>query len=98
MNEYNGWKNKFTWLVNLWLTNEEAVYLYWLDAIDQAKGTNETPIEQAITLARRLEDEVEEQVLEKLEPYGLAYDLLNTALGHVDWFEIAENWLEGSET
>lgn len=26
---YNGWANRPTWLVHLWLTNEEPSYNYW---------------------------------------------------------------------
>ena len=28
---YNGWKNFETWVVNLWLTNEQYPYEYWMD-------------------------------------------------------------------
>ena len=26
LDTYNGWKNRETWLVNLWLTNEQGPY------------------------------------------------------------------------
>lgn len=31
--DYNGWKNRATWNVMLWLDNEESAYRYYVDAV-----------------------------------------------------------------
>lgn len=75
---YNGWTNRETWLVNLWLTNER--YLY-----DCARGCHS---------AEEIKDLVEELIEDAGETtrIGLIADLLNTALARVDWYEIYQNF------
>ncbi|MBT9281990.1 MAG: hypothetical protein KM312_04950 [Hydrogenibacillus schlegelii] len=70
---YNGWKNKETWLVHLWLTNDP--------------GTYEAAREAALQGPESLKTLVEERVLP--EEASLAADLLSTALAWVDWEEVA---------
>ena len=77
---YNGWNNYETWLVNLWLTNDESSYYQlaqilalYSDVVSQGDAIEEwVRADQAITT-------------------GLYADLINAALGKVSWYEIAEN-------
>lgn len=104
---YNGWKNYETWLVGLWLGNDEADYKYWQGAAAECKRAAADGLgnpyadstEQAarLLLADRLKDELEnakDDLLEanKLEA-SLWADLLGAALGQVDWFEVADHIL-----
>ena len=38
MNEYNGWKNKATWSVSLWLNNTESYYFAAVEFMKDYKG------------------------------------------------------------
>ncbi len=90
---YNGWSNYETWNVNLWLSNEEPLYDEVRRMADVAR--DDTDIEQARQeLADDLKPFVEELVFGNEEVYGIRGDLLNHALGMVDWYEIATTWIE----
>lgn len=99
---YNGWTNYETWCVNLWLSNDEGSYGYWQDmAAEIARESGATdylPVQEVAksALADRLKDEVSE-LPEALGTASMFVDLLNTALGRVNWGEIAENLLEDAE-
>jgi hypothetical protein len=77
---YNGWKNKETWLVNLWLGH--------MFAMDQEDGLEITP------------EYIEEQVQMQIDntflggPDGFIGDLLNCALGEIDYYEIASHYVK----
>jgi hypothetical protein len=81
--KYNGWSNYETWVVALWLDNEEGSYNYWNEV---AEGLD------VYDLSKRLEEEFEE--FNPVEATGVYSDLLTHALGRVDWYEIAEHLKE----
>lgn len=82
---YDGWKNYETWLLALWIDNEQSSYTYWRE---QAVACGK----DASTLAAQLKEEFEEAMPEV--DGGFWSDLLRSALGDVDWFEIAKNLIE----
>ena len=77
--EYNGWTNRETWVVNLWLTNDECYYdelraiVKNFDSDDQAKA---------------LEDWIRFEY--DGEYSSICADLINNSLAEVDWYEIVE--------
>jgi hypothetical protein len=75
---YNGWSNYETWLVALWLNNDQASYnaLEMLKARDESKHCK----------AESLEELVRE--LYEFEPVGVVADLVNSAFARVNWMEI----------
>ena len=75
---YNGWTNRETWLVNLWLTNDECYYEEL-----QAIIKNFDSDEQA--------EELEQYVhwIIDTDKSSMTTDLLSTSLGRVNWHEIA---------
>jgi hypothetical protein len=87
--KYNGWANYETWVVKLWLDNEEASYRYW---VEEARCWHGRDDGAAPGLARRLKDELTEAA--PLDQPSLYSDLLWAALDEVDWLEIAESYLE----
>jgi len=101
--EYNGWTNYETWLVKLWMDNDEGSSNYWQDRTveewDNAEdeGASMTKGDYArIALADCLKEHHEEAIHEAI-PENLhasfIMDLLNGALSEVDWREIAESLL-----
>lgn len=91
--KYNGWANYETWCVHLWLTNEEGSYRYWRE--EAARQWRENRDDANENLAEQLESEVDEA--SPIKEASLFSDLLNTSLGEVDWFEVAEAFLEDVE-
>ena len=78
---YNGWSNKETWLVNLWLgdgltMDQEAGYEITADYIEQ------------------MVDEMASLLLDVPDANGFMTDLLNCALGEIDYHELAEHFVE----
>jgi hypothetical protein len=75
----NGWKNKETWLVNLWLGDSLA--------LDKDALVNITPeyIEALVV-------EMVEQVTWGSNHENLIIDLLNSALGEIDYRELAAHY------
>src|SRR5437870_5544018 len=95
---YNGWRNYETWLTNLWLSNDQGTYEYWRDlARESWQHAEDTDILTRGQVARsglaaRLKDEIEES--SPCPEAGLYSDLLNAALSEIDWYEVAEAFLE----
>jgi len=81
---YNGWSNYETWNVKLWLDNEQGIS-------DEVRG-----------MARRarsvgdLAESLKAMVNGAAPDLGASFfsDLLNAALGEVDWYEMAESYYE----
>ena len=81
MTGYNGWKNKETWLVNLWLGDELAMmqedgYSIGPDAIEEL-------VQTAI-------GDIDGKTVEN----GFLVDMLNCALGEIDYRELAANYAD----
>jgi hypothetical protein len=91
--KYNGWTNRETWLVNLWIENERESHFYWKER------TKEILEDQPRDQATRCLANVLEEWCEELEPKGstLFADLMSAALGRVDWFEIAESMIANAQ-
>jgi hypothetical protein len=86
---YNGWKNYETWLVALWINNDQGTQEIALDMARQYKGMEHENYE----LSHALKDWIEEQN-PLSDNADLFTDLLNAALSEVDWYEIAESFFE----
>jgi hypothetical protein len=104
--EYNGYPNYQTWAIALWIDNDEGIQEYWNDVATQirrshnTRGADEygnTPDNTArYDLASNLKEEHEEGIPEEVN-WGVYADLLNSALGRVDWYYIAQNILDELE-
>lgn len=79
---YNGWSNRETWIVNLWLTNEECYYYELQDIIHG--------FEESYEQAEELEKYVR-FIVARLDEPSLTSELLSTSLGRVDWLEIVQS-------
>lgn len=90
MTKYNGWTNYETWAVKLWMDNDEGEYNYWKEyAIDKGRA------DLASVLKEYHEDQASEMFC--LATGTLYHDLMTAALGSVNWYEIADTFLEELE-
>lgn len=100
---YNGWKNYESWAVVLWIdkdsfsysTRQEMAQNTW----DETDGGDD--LETRLSDAKRALSESLKDWVEEMNPLAndnsLFSDLLSAALSEVDWWEIAENFLEDIE-
>jgi hypothetical protein len=101
---YNGWTNYETWAVKLWIDNEQGDYEYWREATRNVietcrdKYPNEFADKEAnerILLGQQLKDWHEEAAESFMANQASVFaDLMNAALGAVEWNEIAQSMLE----
>ena len=91
--EYNGWKNRQTWLVNLWLNNQpashQALYNLANDTEELSDGSPVPIYKRADTLMEYIMDRfqnVENFLTEDLDSNlnGMFLDLLNDAIWMAD--------------
>jgi hypothetical protein len=96
---YNGWSNYETWVVNLWLGNDEDSYNTCrslaqrciLEAVaDEVFSRKERACYQ---LSNELKEMIEERnpIASEASVYA---DLLNASIGEINWKEIANGYLE----
>jgi hypothetical protein len=101
---YEGSANYETWCVSLWLNNDISSYRHWKEeakrALEKAPGSfrvkewGETATHAARCL---LAEQLSEALFADLhETPDLYTDLLRSALSEVDWFEVADGFLEGA--
>ncbi len=99
---YNGWENKFTWLIHLHLSNEEHLMneiskLVASETNDGSAGRlHKMWVKVALTnwltmLTVRNKRHDEEMLL-------LAWDLLGSALTYADWVKLVEMLMSGAAT
>ena len=92
---YNGWKNYETWLIALWIDNEQRLQEEARMVARYAKrknlGDNTLP-----ALSAGLKQWVDDwhDVFAVSERGGFVSDLLNAAMSEIDWYELAEHYLE----
>ena len=83
---YNGWVNRETWLISLWLNNDEYNYQLLSEIL-------ELNVSSSIK-AERLQELVEDQMYDLELGANIFSDLLSTSLSKVDWLEVIESNLE----
>jgi hypothetical protein len=101
---YNGWTNYETWNVSLWLDNDQGSYSFWNERAqevynDAEANSYQTREQTAVNdLAAELKDQIEEASQDMLEASGnsasMFADLLGAAISEVNFYEIAEHYIE----
>ena len=80
--EYNGWTNRETWLVNLWLSNDMGSYEFLQEICRKDCEVWEK--------AEELEAHFQDQLEDMYEVPSFWSDILGTALDRVDWYRVVE--------
>lgn len=92
-NTYNGWTNYETWVVKLWIDNEQGSQEYWQERAESLAADTDTDDDletRKDAAASALADELESAHDEAMpEVTGVFADLMGRALGMVNWHEIA---------
>ena len=78
---YNGWKNKETWLVNIWYMDSMPEYFAEMDQYHVEPNELEETVQY-------ISEECE--ALSQL-PAGLLSDFIQTCWGEVDWHSLADH-------
>lgn len=84
--EYNGWRNRETWLVNLWLSENMEDYEF-------LRSICKKPVATWVK-AEELEGYYQDLLEEMYAVPSFWSDILGTALDRVDWYRIIEANLE----
>ena len=86
---YNGWTNYETWLVNLWIQNDEELYNILREEVVEA----DTLFDAKELLLAWIDNEYDMFIEATGATHGgLLPDLLRGAMQAVNWYEIAKNW------
>ena len=87
---YNGWTNYETWLTNLWFENFE-----FTDQIEDGVFDDMDDDEIKEFVADYIEEFVNEYTDQVVgETSGFVQDLVTSALGEVDWQDIADHYVD----
>ena len=102
--KYNGWTNYETWVVNLWMGNDQGSQTFWdevtKDVLQNAEKDKtfskeeRARIDLSVTLKEHFDDNVPGDTT--LGYSGVYADLLNGALSEVNWHEIAGHLIEAT--
>ena len=100
MQTYNGYANYETWLVALWIDNDQYTIDHWVDVAKHHYNISEdrkyfTKKEEAIiSFSDDMKEWYSDSVPDSDKIGGLFSDLLHAALGSVDWHELAGKYMD----
>lgn len=87
--KYNGYNNYETWLVALWIDNDQC---YQSDVHELAEQNKDDEGSCASAIKAYVEEMPD--VSTAIENGGMVADLVNSTLSDVDWYELAEMYIK----
>ena len=95
--EYNGWYNYETWMVNLWMDNDQGSHEMWREIARESIEAEESGHEGTnwFYFEERLKEYLD-MILEDIDngtACGLAHDLFRGAIDEVNTREISMHWI-----
>lgn len=104
--KYDGWTNRATWRVILWLDYDKENLEYWQETAARLRNDADDSrwvwdegysVEDVVTweLTQTLEEEI--RMASPLHGPSMYADLLNEVLGEVNWREVAQHCLNELE-
>ena len=91
---YNGWKNKETWLVNIWLSNDYDLYKHYVSTLTEIVEKQSNVLYTHRLVVEELKEIVHEIYRDEHRESGLIDDLIETSLNNVDWSRLAEHYID----
>jgi hypothetical protein len=98
---YNGWSNYETWCVNLWIENDQGMYSFAQDQAAEAweAAADESTTDRKVVATRQVADALKDTFENDMPNVsGVWADLINAAMGEVDWDEIAQPYVDEVES
>jgi hypothetical protein len=97
--DYNGHTNYETFLVSLWIGNDQESYKYWTEqAIEIYTKSQATTYFSKLEEAYKKFSDLLSNFLEESNPLAdkcdLFSDLIKSAIKEVDTYQIAKNWID----
>ncbi len=92
----NGWTNRETWIFNLWINNEEPIYKYFLELANACMDKEYPTAMLASFMEEYIHNNIEGLWMKvgHEETYGLISDLFDSAIGRINFYEVAKNFME----
>lgn len=98
---YNGWSSYETWLIGVEIGPD--VFKDEMESIWRAEtNKHESEYEHLLAVVARFKDELKERVYEIAEwglaaggDHTIARSLVYAGLSDVDWYELAQAWIDG---
>jgi len=100
--EYNGWTNRETWAVALWIDNDQALHEtardYAETALQEHKGEEEREARYCLSETLRMWIEDDLLTLENIKGNHSLWLMLTDvgSLYRVNWREVADHYLDGA--